>query len=184
MIVSACLRIAVPTIYLFAQIANAQIIETSPTGNSREIESAERFAIVEIVKNSSYSVRQMREKCGDICAEDGALELSIGLLGQIQNARATDVLINFLGFQFDGAVAEELDCQFLKRGKNILRRLKSLDAASISQHCRTLFLSARERELAAVVDVPIERICAVPPKILAHRDHLIEAIKQKVGCQF
>lgn len=184
MIASGGLRIAVPLICLLMQIGNAQSNETSPSGDSREIEFAERFAIIESVKDSSHSVREMREKCGDICVESSALEHSIGLLGQIQNAAAADVLINFLGFRFDGSVAEELDCQFLKRGDKILRRLKTLNAAKITERCRTLFLAARERELSAIVDVPVERICAAPPTILAHRDNLIEAIKQKVGCQF
>jgi hypothetical protein len=156
--------------------------QTAAANEVRQVQFAERVITVELVRALSRSVREAREKCHTACPETGALELGIGLIGVSQSNVAADALIKLLGLRLDGAGSEELNCQIFVRGKALFRQLERLQPRLVMEHCQSIFLKLRKRELANVLDVNIEQVCRSETEIATVRDELLKALKSKVTC--
>jgi hypothetical protein len=175
-------------------IATAQDVSVVDANEARQIRFAEQAIIVEMTRELSLLVREIREKnllacpeaelCQAACPGSGeALELAIGLIGGIgRSDAATNALVRLLGFRLDGAGSQELDCQILTHGRALSGRLERLQAKSVVEHCQSTFYELRKRELRNISDVKVEQICCTETEIRSRRDELLEAIKSDVEC--
>jgi hypothetical protein len=162
--------------------AFAQDTSGLQTNDARQVDFAERVVTIELVRALSPSVRKARETCSSACPETGALELAIGLIGISRTNKGSDALVNLLGLRLDGAGSEELNCQVLIRGAPIRRRLQTLNAERIVQHCHAIFHATRKRELSQIVDVETDRVCRSEIEILSLRKEYLRAIDSKAKC--
>lgn len=163
--------------------AIAQVVEVVTVNEVRQIHFAERVVAIELVRALSLSVRQEREKCPIACSETGAMELAIGLIGVNRSDASADALINLLGLRLDGASSEELSCHILVRGDTLSRRLAELQVIQAVEHCQSVFVELRKRELANISDVTVEQACRSEAEIYSMRNELLKAIKSKVMCE-
>lgn len=148
-----------------------------------EAEFAARLILSEWTKQISPSARSVREGCGGKCADGGAgIEMGIGLLG-VGGERTTPEMLYLLSIKLDAAASEEMHCQFLNRGEQIVPHLRSLNAARTSSWCHDTFGEARKRELSEISDVPVQQVCSSPPEIREKRDELLSALKTGQGCE-
>jgi hypothetical protein len=176
-------KLLLVTAVCFLLRASAQGEQAAMSNEIKRIHFAERVVVIELARASSPSLRAARENCATACAESGALELSIGLIGVSRGSYSSDALINLLGLRLDGAGSEELDCQILLRGSTLISRLRRLQARQVVEHCQALYLDVRGRELVNVRDVNMEQVCRSEVEIRRGQVELLEAIKEKALCE-
>lgn len=152
---------------------NAQPTKDAITNEDRLIKAAEKTVFIELARSSSPSIQ----------GGGGALEIAIGLIGIGRSDTASKALINLLGVSLDGAGSEERTCQFLNRGKPLLRNLEHMKVEEVVKHCQTMFSELRMRELSQVNDVNINDVCSSADSIRKAREDFISAIKSKTLCE-
>lgn len=157
--------------------------QSKSLNTERQVNFAERIAIIELVRALSPSVRMSKEKCGDACSDSGALELAIGLLGIDRSDISAKALVNLLGARLDGGGSEEFSCQMLVRGKDIESHLKHLKSKQVAEHCRSLFGELKKRELAGITDVALDQVCRTEPEISRDQGEFLKAITSGVPCE-
>ena len=151
--------------------------------NNREVEFAERVIVNELISISSLTVQESRAKCGDACAESGALEMGIGLLGLAQKEASLKALVGFLALRLDGAGSEVLNCQLLKQRKEASSVLKNLDATKARARCEKIFRNSQQQDTSHVSDVRLEQICRAPNEIQQAKEAVSQSISSKTQCQ-
>jgi hypothetical protein len=152
----------------------AQSLERTSTNQDRYVQFAERVVAIELAKALSPSVRLAKQQCGPGCAESGALELGVEMIG----------LMNLLGLRLDGAGAEELHCQILLRGRDISGLLRTLKPNAVAEHCRSLASGVMKRELATVSDVSVDQLCRSAEEVNSERGELLKAVASNAACPF
>lgn len=161
----------------------AQAENALTENEARFVSFAERVIVIELARVLSPSFRKEREACFYACPETGALELAIGLLGISNSDASTDALVNLLGLRLDAGGSEDRGCQILFKGGKLLRHLKQLEAKQIAEHCQTIFLDLRKRELANLPDVSIAQMCHSETEIQHMKNEWLKAIEAKRLCE-
>lgn len=149
----------------------------------RQVAFAERVVTIELVRALSPAIRGAKEKCGDACADTGAAELAIGLMGVSRGEASARALVNLLGVRLDGGGAEERGCQMLNRGPDTARYLKQLKPGEVVKYCRSNFLALRKREIAGITDVTVEQVCHSESEISNARNEFLKAVTADVACE-
>ena len=176
-------------VVLCVPLPAAAAVRSEVTANDvRQVRFAERVIVIELVRAMSRSLRSAREQCmqahpGACPDTGGTVELAIGLLGVSRSSVSAEALVNTLGLRLDGGGAEERTCQILVRGDALSRRLEQLRPQGVAEHCRTLFLELRKRELGDVSDVNEGQVCRPVTEIQQERDELLNAIRSKAKCE-
>ena len=162
----------------------AQSLERTSTNQDRYVQFAERVVAIELAKALSPSVRLAKQQCGPGCAESGALELGVEMIGLSRTKTGAATLMNLLGLRLDGAGAEELHCQILLRGRDISGLLRTLKPNAVAEHCRSLASGVMKRELATVSDVSVDQLCRSAEEVNSERGELLKAVASNAACPF
>lgn len=137
---------------------------------------------IELTKALSPTTRYAKSKCGSACADNGAIEIAIGLLGVSKVDEANLALITLLGAKLDGAGSEELGCIILTRGKEITPYFSRLSSKESAAHCHETFYNLKKLELSDVKDVDANQICRTEKETEALRDSYFHAITSGRSC--
>jgi hypothetical protein len=177
-------------------IVAAQGATAADTREASLMRSAELTVIYEMARGLSRSVQETHEKLLRACPETetglcqvvcphpvgsgGAIEFTIDFIGLVKSDAAANALINLLGLRLDGGASEGLSCQILIHGRALLNRLERLEAKSLAEHCQSNFYELKE--LRAISDVTVDKMCRTEAEILRRRDEFVEAIKSDTEC--